>query len=601
MRKTVRIAFICVMAVFEIVGFFTEAATWEQPGGGFGWNVGTDGVTVINVEPESPAFHAGLVAGDVIVYETLPVLGRLNGLLNEGVRVDADLSFDVRRNGTIHHVRMRAEEYPALTDLTNLTYALGGLALGIVGLLLLLLRPSRMTWAAALIAPPILVPGVLFFWVQQAPDGASACFEAAMSVLYGLQIWGLITFASRFPNDKPRGVSAWIDRLALPFGLVSTAIYLYVTLGIYLLRKPPPHWTLFAYDYGTTAFGAVCAIVALIATYVTAKGADRSRLLPVIVSIVLLIVAQAMQQFIEQITGNAAIYIALGFFFSFSALMTAIAVAYGVIRHRVIDVDFIISRTLVYTILTVIVVAIFALIEYLIGKVLESGRWAEILTVAAAVGVGISMNYLHGWLDGLLDVLFFRRRHEAELRLAKTAHTMPHAGAFELVDEMLVEEPREALDLASAAVFRRTSHGFARMAAAGWDGAHASILDHDDHLVLRLRAELQPVAVASVRWPRTDLPAGDAQPIYAVPVVIGHEVEAITLYGAHAGGEDLDPDERKMLRGLAGGAALAYDHLAERQLRADVDRLERENATLREIENKLTALLESSIGRKAEP
>ena len=235
----------------------------------------------------------------------------------------------------------------------------------------------------------------------------------------------------------------------------------------------------------------------------------------------------------------------------------------------------------------------------MIGKLLERGRLAELLELAAAIGVGISLNYVHNALDRFLDVVLFRRRHEAEERLERVAHTLPHADAIELVDESLVDEPAEALDLASAALFRNTGDAYARKAGTGWDGMVAS-LEADDRLVLRLRAELEAVDVASVRWPRTDVPNGNASPIYAVPIVIGHRLEAIAIYGAHAGGEDLDPDERRILRSLAGGAALAYDHLAERQLRRDVERLELENANLREIERKLTEVLQSSIRRTTE-
>jgi hypothetical protein len=51
----------------------------------------------------------------------------------------------------------------------------------------------------------------------------------------------------------------------------------------------------------------------------------------------------------------------------------------------------------------------------------------------------------------------------------------------------------------------------------------------------------------------------------AVPVTVRHELVSFTLYGAHANGAQLDPDEVALLEELAREAARAYDHVeAER-------------------------------------
>ena len=51
----------------------------------------------------------------------------------------------------------------------------------------------------------------------------------------------------------------------------------------------------------------------------------------------------------------------------------------------------------------------------------------------------------------------------------------------------------------------------------------------------------------------------------AVPVTVRHELVSFTLYGAHANGAQLDPEEVELLEELAREAASAYDHVeAER-------------------------------------
>jgi hypothetical protein len=587
MKRAIRIAIVSLMAIFEIVCFFDGLTTWDTPGAEYGWNISADGTTVMSVEPGRPAERAGIESGDRIDYATMPILGRLNTLQNEVVYPGAEISFTLVHRGIARTVTMKAEPFPEALAVANLLGTFGGVALALVGLALVLLRPSRMTWACSLIALPLLLPESWYFWIFKAPAAQAFASYVFISILYALQAFGMIAFASRFPNDAPEGIARLLDRLSLPFGVLAAAIYVYVDYQIFVSPVPPERWLLTLNDYGTTAVFAVLVLLALSSTYVSATRADRSRITPVILAFVLLIVASLVGQFWVQVSSSPAVYVFVGSFGALSVILVAAAIAYGVVKHRVIDVNFIVSRTLVYTILTAFVVAVFALIEYLVGKLLERGDLAQILEIAAAVAIGVSMNYLHAWLDRVIDVVLFRRRHLAEVRLEHASRTLPHVTSAASVEEMLVAEPVDALDLASAAVFRRDGTGYTREAAQGWSDGDAVQLDDNDHLVVRMRAELQPVSISDLRWPRTDIPAGIAAPLYAVPISSGHRLDAIALYGGHNGGEDLDPDERRSLRGLAGGAARAYDHIAAEDLSKTVEELRAENAALRHAQDTL--------------
>jgi uncharacterized membrane protein YczE len=571
---------VTALALIEL-GCFLDTLLTNDAGSEFGWNVGTDGVTIINVEPDRPAAHAGIQPGDKIVYLTMPVFGRLNTLQNEGVFQGAVLTFKLEHRGTIRTVTMTSQPFSNLLGESYLAYAFGALAFGFVGLALVLLRPSRMTWACALIAPALLVSQSIYQWAQEAAFGTGFTFQVTLSVLYALQTFGMVSFASRFPNDAPKGVALILDRLAVPLAAVALGTYVYVDYAIFFSPVPPHVWALTLQSYVIYAATALAVFVGLLTTFASASRIDRSRLTPVIVAFVLLAIAGTFYQFAIQVSSNPAVYIFTSAFFAISCTLLAAAIAYGVIKHRVIDVNFIISHTLVYTILTLFIVVGFSLIEYVFGKVLERQGVATFLEIAAAVGLGLSLNALHGKLDNLIDRTIFRKRHIAEKRLEAASRTLPHASSALLVEELLVAEPVDALDLASAAVFRRNGASFVRESAAGWSAGDAQELDDNDHLVARLRAELEPVAISEVRWPRGDLPKGLSQPLYAVPIASGHKLAAIALYGGHSGGEDLDPDERRSLRSLAAGAALAYDHLAAESLSKTIEELRGENEALR--------------------
>lgn len=581
MIQALRVTAVFVIGIFEVACVVVTLMTWNTPGAEFGWNLGSDGVTVINVERNLPAAKAGIAPGDKIAYAAMPVLGRIDTLMAESVYPGAKISFRILRNGVGRQVTMRAESFPSSAAIAYVAYALGGLALGLVGLALVGFRPSAMTWGFAAVAPPLIIPEALYLWSQQATFEQSFVFHIALSVLYALQLLGVLVFASRFPADAPAGFAKVVSRIAVPISAVALAIYCYFDYAVFVSPVPPQHWILLLNDYGADVLGAILALAAMFSNYAAEQRANRSRLIPVIAAFVLLNVSVVVEQVVGEVSSSPGIVVASNFLFAGSAVLLAAAIAYGVVRHRVIDVNFIISRTIVYTILTVFVVAVFSFIEYIFGKVLEHQGVATFLEMAAAIGLGLSLNVVHGKVDGLIDRTIFRKRHLAEKRLEAASKTLSHASSTSFVDEMLVAEPVDAFELASAAVFRLNGTAYKRENAAGWSAVDTIELDENDHLVARLRAELQPVGISDLRWPREDLPKGLGQPLYAVPIASGHKLAAFALYGGHTGGEDLDPDERRTLRGLAAGAALAYDHLAAEALNKTIEELRGENEALR--------------------
>jgi hypothetical protein len=84
------------------------------------------------------------------------------------------------------------------------------------------------------------------------------------------------------------------------------------------------------------------------------------------------------------------------------------------------------------------------------------------------------------------------------------------------------------------------------------------------------------------------LPGGLARPVLAVPAVNPVRCFAVSLYGPHESGTDLDANERAMLARLGADAAAMYAELENGTLRGELARLER----------KLRAASPASSGRR---
>jgi hypothetical protein len=593
-----------VLALFAAGALAAIAITLPSigsPAGVFGWNIGPDGVTVISVTPHHPAEDAGIVPGDRIVYSTMPLRGRINTIFVTPVRPADRISFEVMHRGEARMVTLAAAPWPrALTTASNAAGLFSELIAVVVAIALVALRPNVMTWAFLLSALYALIPlsGNPY---SLRSDAAMAAVLTANGIAEGIVTAATFVFIGRFPNNASRRWTAWLDRAAVPWALVVAASWAYVMWAIVASPAPPLHLVLVGVQYAFPAVGTAIILAALVAGYAAARGSLRQRILPVLAAFGLSTLFGFLWTTANDLTADAATVLGIAIVAQLFDAAIPLTVAYAVIRYRVIDVNFVISRTVVYGILTAGIVVTFALVHYLVGKLLESTRVAVAIELAVAVAYGVWLNALHDRLDSFVDRVFFRRWHLAEARLDRVAHALPHAETKEFVDKMLASEPADALSLASAAVFRRDCDGrFTRRDSVGWSAAHAQYLEGNGRLVVELRATLAPVDLAGTPWASERVPEGTAQPVHAVPVCARHRVEAIVLYGSHTGGEALYRDELHVLRRLALGAAQAYDHLAVAELARKIQELEIENSGLRQAQSALseaTAELRAEIAK----
>jgi hypothetical protein len=262
--------------------------------------------------------------------------------------------------------------------------------------------------------------------------------------------------------------------------------------------------------------------------------------------------------------------------------MLPIAVAYAVVRHHVLELSFVVSRALVYALMTFLIGSTFVLIEQFVGQVLAAARLASLFEIGAAVALTLWFNAFEKKLENLVDTVFFRTRWLAMRRLERDTAAVRNATEWKTVDGYLVDEPVTVLSLSSAAFFRKgDDQSFDRVTALGWPAGATTHIEHDDPLVLNLEAEWEPLRVAEIGWKRSDIPRGDAGPILAVPLVARRELTGFLLYGPHANGADIDSEEERGLFDLGRAAQATYDHLRAYELTKLVESLKAQVVELR--------------------
>ena len=572
-----------VVVALSLIVFAAGALDMRRiwiPVGVFGY--ATNGDDVVNyIEDGSPAAKAGMQAGDIIDLQATPAQFRWEAAQAGTLEAGQSVTFGLTHNGAQRIVTLTAT--PQVTEHYYTAYRIAVLCIAalyiVLGAALVLLRPSLMTWGFFLYclanAPFTFYAISLFF-----PFPWSYVEYPVQYSLSAAGIVGLLVFALCFLNEPLAGwrlsglrTMPWLFAALVIFGL-------YFTYHWGWIGGPPGE--LFTRVYvGQAALWSLIVMYLFVDTYLRARGEDRQRIRWVVVGFGLNLIMQFVNLFLSEYVPSTPIWIV--HVIQLSSVIVPLTVAYAVIKHRVIDVSFVVSRTLVYGVLTTLLVAAFSIIDWFFSDYLRLARLGTVAEVGAVVAFGLWFNGLHKRVDSLIDATFFRQRHRAEIQLARNAAALPFATTPQNVAHALIKEPVRALELASAALFRRTKDGtYLREESDGWHANDISRLDDDDgHLLMLLQAEKGPVSLYDHPWRKQRVPLGPALPVLALPIIVRRELAAVAFYGSHVHGEGLDPDEIKTIANLAPGAAAAYDHLDAESMKREVESVRRENESLR--------------------
>ena len=148
-RSGWRVFTVLAIALFALLNTVTDTALLWHPFADLGLSVDT-AFTVIGVHPGSSAEREGVRVGDRIDMAATPMTTRR--FLTSGVSAvpdGAQLIVALRRPNGVHLVELRGEQHlrSAADNVTNALLMLATLTTIAIGTWIVLLRPSKMTWA----------------------------------------------------------------------------------------------------------------------------------------------------------------------------------------------------------------------------------------------------------------------------------------------------------------------------------------------------------------------------------------------------------------------------------------------------------------------
>lgn len=471
-----------------------------------GYNYTADGSLnrFVFVDPGGPGARAGLRQG-----ERVEPLRGMPQMENLGGPVGTTVHFRVLRAGHFVTVNVTFEPFKgalgAQERFNKIVGALTALCAFIVAILVAL--RARDVRAGARASAVLTAAG----WAALVNSGALVVGNAVLGtlgssygmvpfVLGGAAFWAGVSLLDIYPPQRTR-TRSFIGKLG-PWIFVAFAGFFISTLYGYwtgltpfqVSVEPPASWLVMV--------AVVLFSVAIIDGIATAPAEYRTPMRWLggswLVAAVLTAIPEIGNLLHVYILGSHyldAMRAAQVFFLGFG-------VAYPVLRHRLVDLNILVTRATVFAVVSIIIVGIFIAAEWAVGRIFErsmgvagaEGLAPQAVTLAIVLVLGISARSIHRFVEARLTQMFFRKRLRGIADIQRVAREADASTDAHAIMTLACETVQHALDPLGVAFYLRAGDGYALTASSGAVVSPAAYA-FNDAVPLRLRRWQEPFEI----------------------------------------------------------------------------------------------------------
>jgi GAF domain-containing protein len=333
---------------------------------------------------------------------------------------------------------------------------------------------------------------------------------------------------------------------------------------------------------------------AAISAVATTPISERPRVAWLLLPLPIALAVALASNFIAVAGASWYVLVGMEVFAGIAMLLGALTVTYALLKRRVLDFEFVLGRTLVVATVSLIVLAAFVLLEWLLGNVLTNVSHATglIANGALALILGLSLRYIHARVDGFVDTVLFRKRHEDERALRDFATEAQYVTDAKALLDRAMEMVRRHTDTRSAEILCLDGGSYVAARSLG-DGLAVDVPENDG-AILALKAWHKPVDPHHY--------CSALRGALALPMLSRGRLAGILLLGERAGGEAYAPDELEALSQFASGVGSALHTLLSGDTEsigalkdAIADALATLDATMRALPEAIASRLQADV------
>ena len=590
--KTVRVSpfwrvLILLIGVFVLT--HDGSCIWDRMNGqagygdlGFHWeDGGLDGFWRVDaVTPGGPAARLGLRKGDAVRFD------RIEGA--RSVRVGEAVGFTLSRAGARSHEAVTAG--PPLARPRALAARSGALLsdgawlmIGLIGLFVVLRsqwRGSTFLLGAALTCLGSLGTNPSLLESDPRLYPAFVCLSTVVFLAPPVLFLAFAGAARR--ETSGMALRAW-TMLPVAFAAAMTVVGAYgIWVGL-TARVLLDGWAAFKVAVAGMDLCYLLTIVLLGLAWRESRGRDRTRYGFMMAAIGLLSASTQVVGTAINLTGNDwSLTNPLVIMHIVGSIAGAGVFAYAVLRHHVLDLGFVVNRTLVYGVLSTLLLVAFGLIEWAVDHFMPRGgrETSAVIDAGVALAVFLTFHRVRDFVEGLVEGVFFRSWQLAEAALRRFVREAAFVTRSERLTQAFATALSQYAEGAQAAVYLRRGDGGAYHRIDGAVAGVGEVLDPDDATLVAIRAE--PKVLAS------GPDASSLQGALIAPMVHRNEVIGLVYLGIKPSGFGYRPDEIEVIGWATQQVGLDLHALK-------VERLEASETDLR----KTVAVLEHALSLKS--
>ncbi|HET9393320.1 MAG TPA: GAF domain-containing protein [Candidatus Rubrimentiphilum sp.] len=497
-----RVAVILLAAAAIALGCYDIANPYRAGMFGFDFHTSNNGDQVVTkIYPGSPVERAGLRPGDVIPWSKVSARTSFDSSFR---RTGQTIAFPVVRDGKTAEMSIVAAEYTSIKPIEE-----GPLALAILiifaatGVLVILRGADRKTahWLAFFLAGYAMQ--MAFFWFSDVAPSPGLSF--AGSLLGNAVSWAnaylILLLVAHFPpfNSRFRTV---LRKIMLPAVSVAALVQMWIYLvDVYprtqlfeIAGSSSPAW----FQQLVWAFISFLTVAAAIEGMLRVDEEHRAQMRWVGGAVILSESSWLIMNFSLLINPNPQSWFPVMSLFQDVPLL---AIAYAILRHRLVDISIVFSRAAVFGFVSITLVALFIAGEWVAAQILERGLGADaangwlgkIVPLAIALAVGLSARSIHGAVEKRLNVFFFARRERSLAALRRLALEADVVTNKQSLLDLTYESVRDNIEGRYAAIYLLTGTEYERTRSS--DDGLPPHLDMNDPVVVRLRRWNEPFEV----------------------------------------------------------------------------------------------------------
>ncbi|HSM24496.1 MAG TPA: HD domain-containing phosphohydrolase [Anaerolineaceae bacterium] len=252
--------------------------------------------------------------------------------------------------------------------------------------------------------------------------------------------------------------------------------------------------------------------------------------------------------------------------------LTAILIAYAILRHQLLDIKVIVRKSILYSVPTVIIGTIYFLIISFALNIFQANSELELfgLSLIVAILTALVAQPFRDKAQSIIDRFFFREKYDSSLMLQRLSSRTALVLDLDQVTNMILKDLTETLHIQNAAFFLRRGKGagFYLSAQIGLEPYtkirmgenHPISLWLASHKTVLIKNELDVLPYFKSLWrkERDDLDRLNGE--LFIPLLVKSELVGIFVIGPKKSDQGYSIDDQLTLTTLANQTAVAIEN-----------------------------------------